>query len=288
MPNSGLEIVPWKLDQRTAIQEEVDKQLGATAKSRQVVPKGPDSIGQQAVVVPTIQAGPPISYGPNRIVTPVHVYVDTTLDDQHAAHPADIQRIIEIAAAQLGGIEDQEVLLGALGAPFGRFARNTALARDGLTALSPPPLLAPPGPIPIGAGLGVNPNGGQLYAAIASAVAALDGAGRPGRFGLLVHNTLMATLRQPRGAFGAPLIQEVGGLIGGNDIVGTSALAGNFVPGAICGVLLRLQPAAADLVHTQLPTVTVLGRAAGSTDLRVEEEIAVRVLDPAAIQTIAY
>jgi hypothetical protein len=85
-----------------------------------------------------------------------------------------------------------------------------------------------------------------------------------------------------------PLIQEVEGLIGSNEIVGTSALDGTFAAGAICGVLLRLEPAAADLVQTQLPTVTVLGRAAGSTDLRVEEEIAVRVLDPAAIQPIAY
>jgi hypothetical protein len=292
MPNSGQELVPWTQEQWTAIQEAVDKTLAATAKSRHVVPKGSDSNGEKAVVVPTIQAGPPISYGPDRIVTPVHVYADATLDDQHAAKQADIQRLIETTAALLGGVEDQEVLLGPAGAPappragapparLGRFARNGALARDGLNAAGAAP------PIPIGAG-GGNPNGGQLYAAITNAVATLEGAGRPGRFGLLVHDTLMATLRQPRVPGGVPLIQEVEGLIGSNEIVGTSALDGTFNAGAICGVLLRLEPPAADIVHTQLPTVTVLGRAAGSTDFRVEEEIAVRVLDPAAIQTIAY
>jgi hypothetical protein len=98
----------------------------------------------------------------------------------------------------------------------------------------------------------------------------------------------MATLRQPRVPAGAPLIQEVEGLIGSNEIVGTSALDGFFVAGNICGVLLRLEPAAVDLVYTRRPTVTRLGRAAGSTELRVEEEIVLRVLDPAAIQSLAY
>jgi hypothetical protein len=102
----------------------------------------------------------------------------------------------------------------------------------------------------------------------------------------------MATLQQPLVPGGVPLIQQVEGLIGSNKIFGTSALAPPPPPPPPpldkCGVLLRLEPAAADLVHTQLPTVTVLGRAAGSTSLQVEEEIAVRILDPAAIQTFQY
>jgi hypothetical protein len=298
MPSSGLE---WKLNEST---DDIQEQIAETAKSRQVVPKGPDSIGQQAVVVPTLLPGPPVQYGPERIVTPVHVYVDIMLNDQQAAHPASIQNAIGSAAAQLGVIEDEEVLQGAVGAPapppaaapfLGRFARNVILARDGIAG--GPGVVAAlvplPGPIGIGAGPGVNPNGDQLNLAIINAVAALQVANRPGRLGLLVSHNLMATLQLARPAVpgGPPLIREVEGRIG-NKIVATSALLAvppgvGAAPG-ICGVLLRLDPAAADVVHTQLPTVTALGRAAGLTYLRVEEEIAVRLLDPTAIQTIQY
>jgi hypothetical protein len=232
----------------------------------------------------------------------VHVYVDIMLNDQQAAHPASIQNAIGSAAAQLGVIEDEEVLQGAVGAPppaaapfLGRFARNVILARDGIAG--GPGVVAAlvplPGPIGIGAGPGVNPDGDQLNLAIINAVAALQVANRPGRLGLLVSHNLMATLQLARPAVpgGPPLIREVEGRIG-NKIVATSALLAvppgvGAAPG-ICGVLLRLDPAAADVVHTQLPTVTALGRAAGLTYLRVEEEIAVRLLDPTAIQTIQY
>jgi hypothetical protein len=98
----------------------------------------------------------------------------------------------------------------------------------------------------------------------------------------------MATLRQPRVPGGVPLIQEIEGLIGSSEIVGTSALDGTFAAGNVGGILFRLEPTAMDLVHTLLPTVTVLGRTGGSTDLRVEEEIVLRVLDPAAVQPIVY
>ena len=55
----------------------------------------------------------------------------------------------------------------------------------------------------------MKPTGDQLYAAISDAIATLEGAGRPGRFGLLVHNKLMATLRQPQISGGVPLIRQV-------------------------------------------------------------------------------
>jgi hypothetical protein len=303
MPSSGLE---WKLNEPTAIQEKIAGRLAETAKSRQVVPKGPDSIGRQAVVVPTLLPGPPVQYGAERIVTPVHVYVDIMLNDQQAAHPASFQNAIGSAAAQLGVIEDEEVLQGAVGAlpapapppaaapPLGRFARNVNLARDGIAG--GPGVVAAlvplPGPTVILAGPGVNPNGDQLNVAIINAVAQLQLRNRPGRLGLLVSHNLMATMQlaRPTVPGGPPLIREVEARIG-KTIVATSALALPPVlpalPG-ICGVLLLLDPAAADVVHTQLPTVTVLGRAGGLTYLRVEEEIAVRLLDPTAIQTIQY
>ena len=84
------------------------------------------------------------------------------------------------------------------------------------------------------------------------------------------------------------MIQEVEGLIGTSEIAGTSALDGTFAAGNIGGILFRLEPAAIDLVHTQLPTITVLGRTGASTDLRVEEEVVVRILDTLAVQPIAY
>lgn len=236
--------------------------LAETAKSRQVVPNGPDSIGQQAVVVPTLLPGPPVQYGAERIARPVHVYVDIMLNDQQAAHPASIQNALGSAAAQLGVIEDQEVLQGTVGAPpapapppaaapsRGRFARNVNLARDGIAGgpgVVPAlvPLLGPP--IGIGAGPGVNPDGDRLNVAIIAAVAALQVANRPGRLGLLVSHNLMATMQVPRPTVpgGPPLIREVEARIG-KTIVATSALALPPVvlpalPG-IGGVLLLLDP----------------------------------------------
>jgi len=299
MPSSGLD---WRLIEPTTIQEKIAGRLAETAKSRQVVPKGPDSIGQQAVVVPTLLPGPPVQYGVERIVTPVHVYVDIMLNDQQATHPASLQNAIGSAAAQLGVIEDEEVLQGAVGAlpapavapPLGRFARNVNLARDGIAG--GPGVVAAlvplPGPIVIAAGPGVDPDGDLLNVAIINAVAQLQLRNRPGRLGLLVSHNLMATMQVARPAQpgGPPLIREVEARIG-KTIVATSALAvppGVGAPPGICGVLLVLDPAAADVVHAQLPTVTVIGRAGGLTYLRVEEEIAVRLLDPTAIQTIQY
>jgi hypothetical protein len=224
----------------------------------------------------------------------MHIFHDATLDDQHAQSDVEIIRLLEVAAAQLGVLEDQEIVQGApapaaaaRGAPpppavprFGRVPRNAGLVRNAANAAGGPP-------VAIGAA-GGNPNGGQVYAAITNAVAALETAQRPGRYGLLVHNNLMATLRQPRVAGGVPLIQEVEGLIGSSEIAGTGALDGSFAAGNICGILFRLEPTAMDLVHTMLPTVTVTGRAGGLTDLRVEEEIVLRILDPVAVQRIMY
>jgi hypothetical protein len=283
--NTGHELVSWTQEEWAAIHEAVERALAATAKCRQVIPRGADAIDEKAVVVPAIAPAPgaPVAYGPDTIATPVHVYVDATLDDQHAGKLPDIIRLLEVAAAQLGVLEDEEIVNGDSGgaATPGREPRNPALSRAAAAGAGTNP------PIAIGAG-GNNPDGAQLYAAIATAIAALEGAARPGRFGLLVHNGLMATLRQPRVAGGVPLIQEAEALIGSNEIVGTSALDGSLAAGATCGALLRLEPPALDLVQTQLPNVTVLGRAAGSTNLRVEQEFVLQVTDPAAVQSIEY
>jgi uncharacterized linocin/CFP29 family protein len=292
MPTPGRELAGWTEQRWQAVQGAVDKALAGTARCRQVIPKGPEKIGEKAVVVPRIAApapGQPICYEPDVIASPIQIYADE----------AEILRLVEVAAAQLGMVEDQEIVQGAppAAAPagllaavlipaapplVGRVPRNPALAR---MAASAPGNRRPPVPIPPG---GAFPNGDELYASIAHAVAELEDAGRPGPCGLLVHSRLMATLRQPRVPGGVPLIQEVEGLIGSSEIVGTSALSGNPAWPNIGAILFRLEPAAMDLVHTMLPTVTVLSRANGTTDLRVEEDIVLRILDPAAVQTLAY
>jgi hypothetical protein len=77
-------------------------------------------------------------------------------------------------------------------------------------------------------------------------------------------------------------------LIGSSEIAGTSALDGSLVPGNVCGILLRLEPAAIDLVQTQKPAVTVLDRVNGQINLRIEEEIVVRMTDQTAVHRIVY
>lgn len=71
MPTLGRELVGWTDQRWQAVQEAVEKALAGTAKCRQVVPKGPDMIGQKSVVVPSIGAAPPIAYGPDAIATPI-------------------------------------------------------------------------------------------------------------------------------------------------------------------------------------------------------------------------
>jgi hypothetical protein len=242
-------------------------------------------IGQKSLVVPNVGAGAvPIAYGADTIATPIQIYVDVTLDDYHAESEADLIRLMSAAAAQLGMLEDQEIVQGAgpPAPPPGRIARHLGLARAAAAT-------AAGAGAAIGAAVpGAPPSGDELYRAVATAVVNLEIAGRPGPCALLLHNILMATLRQPRFAGGVPLIQELESLIGSSKIAGTSALDGTFVVGRIGAILFRLEPAAMEIVHTQLPTVTVLERAAGSTDLRVEEDIVLRVLDSAAVQPIPY
>jgi hypothetical protein len=104
----------------------------------------------------------------------------------------------------------------------------------------------------------------------------------PGPCRLLLANALAARLRLPARSGEAPAIQHVEQLIGTNDIVGTGAINQD----KLCGILFRVEPTALDIVRTQVATVTVLERSNGVTKLKLEEKIAVRVLDTAAIVQI--
>src|SRR5262245_56139624 len=286
MPAPGQELLGWTQTRLQAVQNALEKALLNTAKCRQVIPKGPDLIGHRVVVIPNIGGAPPIAYGPDIAATPVQIYVDFTLDDLHAETEEDIIRIISTTAAQVGTLEDVEIVQGGVGPVFGpgtgRVPRNVGLAR--LAAQAPP---GGPPAVLIGAG-GIMPNGAQLFTAIVNAVAALEIAGRAGQFALLLHNSLMAILRQPRVPGGVPLITEVQGLVGSNKIASTSALDGTFAPPQIGAILFRLEPPAMDIVRTQLPRVTLVARAAFTNNLCIEEDIALRILEPAAVQPIAY
>jgi len=251
------------------------------------VPKGPDQIGEKAVVVPNIriEMGAPLRYGTNGIATPVHLYVDIQLDDQHVDDEAAILGLIEAGASQLGALEDFEIIHGGANDPpapaFGvRTARNSNPA-----FLRGQALRAPGG----GSGTEIHveggdlPTGQEIIPAITEAIARLETVGRPGPYGLLLHNRLLAALRVPAVAGASPLVHQVEQLIGSSEIAGTSAFRASLERGNVCGILLRLEPAAIDLVQTQRPTLTVLGRANGLTDLRIEEEIVVREADRTAV-----
>ena len=155
--------------------------------------KGLDQIGEKAVVVPTIGRTRPSATDLMRSHTSPNLS-DVTLDDQHAQNEGDVIRLVAVAAASLGAVEDQEIIWGggaeaALLPGAGRVARNRALKRSATELDAPPVRITHAGP---------RPTGDELYEAISNAVAALETANRPGQYGLLVHNNLMATLRQPR------------------------------------------------------------------------------------------
>jgi uncharacterized linocin/CFP29 family protein len=289
MATSARELVGWTDQQWAVVQDSVEKALARTAKCRLIVPKGPDQIGAKAVVIPNIGAGAPLEYAADTIATPVNVYVDIRLDDNRLDDKEAVLRLVEAAASQLGALEDDELIHGAPApaAPIpGRVARNPALLR-GRIGRAPGVAAGGAGTTQIGAGGGL-PTGQQIWAAIGSAIGGLETAGRPGPYGLLLHNRLLAVLRVPPVAGAAPSVQQVEEFINSSKIAGTSALDGSLAAGEVCGILLRLQPAAIDLVQTQKAAVTVLGRANGQTNLRIEEDIVVRITDQTAVHRIEY
>lgn len=291
MPNSTREALGWSEERWTTIQGAIERAIARTAKCRQVVPKGPEKIGEKSVVVPQVGGALPFAYDPDIIATPVHIFVNLRLDDQHINDELAVIRLVEASAARLGALEDVEVIQGgpvgvpaaaAAAPPFGREPRTGLqrarlnIPRARVTLINDPPA---PGRVP---------TGDELLTAIAKAKVALEVAERPGACGLLLHTRLLAILGLPPVAGAAPLIQTVEQIIGSSEVVGTSALDDTFVPNEIAAILFRLEPAAVDTVHTMLPVATFLGRNGGQTDLQVEEEIVVRILDQTAIHRIAY
>jgi hypothetical protein len=302
MATSARELVGWTEQRWTAVEEAAKKALARTAKCRRVIPIGAEQIGAKSVVIPTIAAGTPIAYGPDTVASPIQIFVNATLNDQIADDETAVLRLVESAAAQLGFEEDQEVIQGLPPAPAaprrpvaavaplpapqrGRTPRVPGLRRETLNVIvAAPPFVTstailPPGVAPRA------PIAAEIVAAVQTAQAELETAGRPGPCGLLLHSRLFAALV----AFapgGAPYLQQVEQVIDSSEIAGTSALEN--VAGRVCGILFRLEPAAVDLVQTARPTVTVLGRAGGQTELRVEEDVVIRILDQLAIHHIVY
>ena len=284
MATSARELVGWTEQRWTAVEEAVKKALARTAKCRRVIPIGAEQIGAKSVVIPTIAAGTPIAYGPDAVASPIQIFVNATLNDQIADDEAAVLRLVESAAAQLGFEEDQEVIQGLPPAPApqrGRLPRVPGLERARLNKIGASTAILPP------RAARKAPTAAEIVAAVQTAQGELETAGRPGPCGLLLHARLFATLV----AFapgGAPYLQQVEQLIDSSEIAGTSALDGSNDAGEVCGILFRLEPPAVDLVQTARPTVTVLGRAGGQTELRVEEDVVIRILDQLAIHRIVY
>jgi uncharacterized linocin/CFP29 family protein len=292
MATSGRTIVGWTDQRWAAVQDAASKALARTAKCRSVVPMGPDQIGKRAIVVPNIGGGVPLAFGADIIASPVHVFVDIELDDDHVDDDADVLRLIEAGATQLGALEDEEIIQGTppawAAAPlFGMRAVRLQKLQRGQIGRAAGGAPGSPGATSLSGGS--PPTGQEIIAAIAKAIASLETEGRPGPCGLLLQSQLLAALRVPAVAGASPLIQQVEQLIGSSKIAGTRALAPPALgPRWVGGVLLRLEPAAADIVQTQKLAVTVLGRTGGRTYLRLEEEIVVRVTDQKAIHYIEY
>jgi hypothetical protein len=262
-----------------------------------VIPKEPDRIGNRAVAWPTIGpavAAAALNLGPDVVASPIHIYVDFAVDDASIDDEAAFMHFVVAGAAQLGSLEDGEIIMGATaGAPpagTGRAPRPLApglvLARAQLNL----PVAAPQGTgsTAIAAG-GGRPTGVQLVDAVVAGIISLEQANRPGRCGLLLHNSLLGTLGLPAAPGAAPFIQQVEQIIGGIEIAGTPALSGNFNGlGQTAAILFRLDPPAVAIIQTMLPTLTFLGRNAGQTSLRIEEEIVVRIFDQRAVHHIVY
>jgi hypothetical protein len=231
--------------------------------------------------------------GPDRIASPVHLYVDIQIDDARL-DDANVVDVVGTAAAQLGDLEDGEIIMGAqVGGPLpagtGQVLRNPALwqHRAQLNATVGLAFTQIPGG-PAGGGPRGWPTGAELLDAIDDGMLSLNGVHRPGPCGLLLYTRLHTILGSAPVPGGAPFMQQVEERIMSSEIAATLALSGQRVPGETAAVLFRLRPPAFDIVYTMRPTLTFLGRNAGLTSLRIEEELVVRIRDQAAIHHLVY
>jgi hypothetical protein len=267
----------------------INTSLTATAKCRGAFKTISQDLGATTVTVPTIAPGSPIAYGPDQVESAVQVYVDVNVDDQqHAGDRPTVVNLISTGAAALGALEDRAIVEGvpapAGGAPViaGRGLRQRAIPHGSLRPRQGAALTQ------IAARANARPTGADILRAVATAMAALENANRPGAYALIIQNELLSILNLPPVSGAAPELNAVTALIGGNQIVGTSALSRAANRNDVCGILFRYDPPAVDLVQTQLPALIVLGKNAGLTNLRIEESIAVRVLDPTAVHYLEY
>src|SRR5262245_10686217 len=105
MATSTRDLLGWSEQGWTAVPEVIDKAVAQTAKCRQIVPKGPEKIGEQSVIVHQIAATPAggaMMYGPDKVATPVHLFFDLQIDDQRLADEHATEHIMASAAASLG------------------------------------------------------------------------------------------------------------------------------------------------------------------------------------------
>jgi uncharacterized linocin/CFP29 family protein len=291
MATSGRELLGWTDQRWTAVEEAAKKALARTAKCRQIIPIGAEQIGAKAVVIPRFKAEGDIAYGPDIVASPIQIRVKAKLNDQTADDEAAVCRLVESAAAQLGFREDQFVIQGVQpgsGPEPAHVPRNPDLP--------PAPLLNKEVRVPKGGRFNTNtsieakgaaPTAAQIATAVRKAKGELETAGRPGPCGLLLHSHLFAELADLTPS-GARYIEQVERLIDSSEIAGTSALDGTNVGGRLCGILFRLEPPAVDLVQTARPSIVPLGRDNGETQLQVEEDIVIRILDELAIHRILY
>jgi hypothetical protein len=233
---------------------------------------------------------------PDKVSSPIHMYVDFLIDDARAADEAVLMSLVEAAAAQLGSLEDGEIIMGGTAVPpgvgEGRVELISGLPRAQLNNIAGASTGIPNlvGQVLIVGTPRPRPTGVELVEAIASGMATQQTADRPGRYGLLLHSFLLATLGLPAAPGAAPFTHVVEQLIGSSEIAGTPALSRTRIhrQNETGAILFRLDPPAVDTVHTMLPTLTLLGRNLGQTHLRIEEEIVVRILDQKAIHHITY
>lgn len=274
MSNTARELVGWTEERWNAVQEAAEQSIERTAKCRSVIPIAPDQIGAKTVLVPTVKRGKDGGYhlDTENVITPEQLSMKLKFDDRHSEDEEMILRLVESAAAELGSIEDKTVLAkGTNESPRKSYIISKKMEEsDKSVSLT-------------------SKNGTGLINAVSEALSKLEANIRPGPCGLLLGTWFFSLLCRPVEAGKAPPLHQIEPLIGSSEITGTSALAGkDACEGDVCGILFRNEPAALDIVFTQTPTVTVVERTGGETVLRVEEELATRMLDEAGVILIKY
>lgn len=257
----------WSAEDWARLNDEIQAVLRNGARVRQTLTvgsasSGPYQVCSPRVVVPKDDTGA-FTLDTSNVQKPVRLYGDFMIRSEQMGD-ADVVRTLAIGTAQkLAPAEDKLLLLGAR-AEFARGirAKNAADEHALYTEVAPTP--------------------GSPIELVHSAIGELELRGHAGPYVILMMPALwLESRRLHDGVFGHDVLRRLAGTDGEILPIQRSEAAADYR-----GVVFPRRAIGIDLVQVATPSVSLVAYDDGDLRLRVEEQFALRIQDPEAVQSI--